>query len=143
MKRSYSYLLLLLLVLSLCLVSLPNRYWLVSDVLTLLQLLMIGLMLIDLLLLCRRSAPEQRPPLNAEFLFHLFLDPKNCDALVGDLEERYRTIRKRFGTGRANFWYWVQVIASIGPIVWVAAKRVLRTVSGVAALVEVWRRIRS
>ncbi len=30
---------------------------------------------------------------NAEFLFYLFLDAKNCDALVGDLEERYKIVR--------------------------------------------------
>jgi hypothetical protein len=83
-----------------------------------------------------------RPPLNAEFLFYLFLNQSNCDALVGDLEERYKLIRKKFGARRANFWYWVQVLTSVGPIIWAATKRLLRAVSGVAALVEVWRRIR-
>jgi hypothetical protein len=72
------------------------------------------------------------PPLNAEFLFYLFMKPKDCDAIVGDLEERYRSIRKKFGVRRANFWYWSQTIRSVGPIVWqwltkLALKPVLAT----------------
>jgi hypothetical protein len=100
-----------------------------------------------------------RPPLNAHYLFYLFLDAQNCDALVGDLEERYRLIRKKFGQRRANFWYWTQAIRSVGPIAWAWMKKVaLKPVIGfiawavakglvghdswLAALVEVWRRIR-
>jgi hypothetical protein len=83
------------------------------------------------------------PPSAAEFLFYVFLTPANCDALVGDLEERYKIIRKRFGARRANFWYLVQVITSVGPIVWAATKRLLKAVSGLAVLVDVWRRLRS
>jgi hypothetical protein len=87
--------------------------------------------------------PRQRAlPKNAEFLFYLFLDPQNCDALVGDLEERYRLIREKFGRRRANFWYWTQALQSVGPIVWAWGKRTLRTLSGIAALVEFYRRIR-
>jgi hypothetical protein len=81
-----------------------------------------------------------RPPLNAQFLFYLFLDAKTCDALVGDLEERYRTVLKKFGTRRANSWYWVQVITSLSPFIWAATKRLLKAASGVAAMLEIWRR---
>jgi hypothetical protein len=91
----------------------------------------------------RNTSGSVHPPLNAAFLLYLFYDAKNCDALVGDLEERYKFIRKKFGAHRANFWYWVQVITSVGPIAWAATKKLLKAVSGVAALVEVWRRIRS
>ena len=117
-------------------------------------------------LVCRslRRRYSQRskvlPPLAAQFLFYYFLDAQNCDALVGDLEERYRIIRKKFGTGRANFWYWSQAIRSVGPIVWAWGKKVaLKPVIGVVAwavarglvdhdswlvaLVEMWKRIRS
>jgi hypothetical protein len=89
------------------------------------------------------NGTDIKPPLNAEFLLYLLMTPQNCDALVGDLEERYRTIRKRFGARRANFWYWVQVFTSVGPIIWAATKRLLKAVSGVAAVVEMWRRMRS
>ena len=84
-----------------------------------------------------------QPPPTLEFFFYLFLDAKNCDALVGDLEERYKIIRKKFGARRANLWYWVQVTRSVSPLAWAATKRMLKAVSGVAALVEMWRRIRS
>jgi hypothetical protein len=92
----------------------------------------------------RRSSSKQvAPPLNGAFLLYLFYDSKKCNTLVGDLEERYRFIRKKFGARRANFWYWTQVIRSVGPIAWAATKTMLKAVSGVAALVEMWRRIRS
>jgi hypothetical protein len=98
-------------------------------------------------------------PINAEFLFYFFLDAKNCDALVGDLEERCDLVRKKFGARRANFWYWTQAIRSVGPIAWAwvkkaAVKPVIAVIawaigkglvghdSWVAALLEIWRRIR-
>ena len=100
------------------------------------------------------------PPSNAAFLFYLFLDTQNCDAIVGDLEERYKLICKEFGARKANFWYWTQAIRSVGPIVWAWGKRAaLKPVIGVIAwtvarglvghdswlaeLVEMWKRIRS
>ena len=61
-----------------------------------------------------RSKRQSGPPPNAQFLFYLFLDAQNCDAIVGDLEERYRLIHKRFDARRANFWYWTQAIRSHG-----------------------------
>ena len=90
----------------------------------------------------RRRPTKRTSPVNATFLLYLFYDAPNCDALVGDLEERYKIIRKKFGARRASFWYWVQVITSVGPITWAATKRLLKAVSGVTALVEMWRRIR-
>jgi len=100
------------------------------------------------------------PPANAEFLFYLFMTPQNCDALVGDLEERYKLIHKKFGRHRANFWYWTQTVMSVGPIVWAWAKKVVMKPvvaivtwavakgllghdSWLAALVELWKRVRS
>jgi hypothetical protein len=91
----------------------------------------------------KRLLPDDVPPINASFLFYLFLDAKNCDALVGDLEERYKLIHKQFGVRRANFWYWTQTVTSIAPIVWAAMKRVTKAATGVAALVELYRKIRS
>jgi hypothetical protein len=73
------------------------------------------------------------PPSNAEFLFYLFLTPQNCDALIGDLEERYKLIHKKFGRRRANFWYWMQTAMSLGPIVWAwGKKKALRPILGIA-----------
>jgi hypothetical protein len=106
------------------------------------------------------SSIKGRPPLNAEFLFYIFLETQNCDALVGDLEERYRLIFKKFGARKANFWYWTQAIRSVGPIVWAwakkaAAKPVFDVIawavakglvghdSWLVSLAEMWKRIRS
>jgi hypothetical protein len=100
------------------------------------------------------------PPSTPEFFLYLFMTPANCDALVGDLEERYKLIRKKFGRRRANFWYWTQTVRSLGPIVWAWAKKVsLKPVVAVvgwavgkgllghdgwlAALVELLKKVRS
>lgn len=99
-------------------------------------------------------------PVNAEYLFYLFLDAKNCDAILGDLEERYRIIHRKFGVGRARFWYWTMAIRSVGPLAWAWMKKIVMKVvipviawavakgiishdSWIAALVELYRRIRS
>src|SRR5439155_19305767 len=44
---------------------------------------------------------QARPPLNASFLIELFLPPAEAEALVGDMEERYRLIHKKYGHRRA------------------------------------------
>jgi hypothetical protein len=91
--------------------------------------------------------------------FHIML-PEDCDAIVGDLEERYRLIHKNFGQRRANCWYWKETLRSMWPLVWACAKKVaLKPVIGVinwavgkglfgddswlAALVELYQKIRS
>lgn len=101
-----------------------------------------------------------RKPTNARFLLNLFLDQQNSYAIVGDLDERYRLIRKEFGTRKANFWYWTQAIRSVGPIAlawakkvvlrpvigaiaWAVAKDLLGHDSRLASLVELYRKIRS
>jgi hypothetical protein len=103
---------------------------------------------------------ECLPPINAEFVFYFFLDGPNCDAVVGDLEERYRRINERFGTARANCWYWKEAIRTTGPIAgswaktlvmkpvigvlaWGMAKGLIGHDSWLAALVEMWKKIRS
>jgi hypothetical protein len=72
-----------------------------------------------------RQRENRRIPLNAEFLFYLFLDTKTCDGLVGDLEERYKLIFQNFGKGRADFWYWSMAIRSTGPIAWAWFKKLV------------------
>ena len=108
----------------------------------------------------KQQTRRYRPPLNAAFLFYLFMAPATCDALVGDLEERYKFIHKTFGRRRANFWYWTQTVMSVGPIVWAWAKNVVMKPaiafagwavarglvghdSWLAAVVELYRKLRS
>lgn len=78
----------------------------------------------------------RRPPLNAAYLLYVFLSKNDPEAVAGDLEERWRKIKKKFGVRRANFWYWTQVVRSLWPFGLAALKRV----SGLLALIEMWRR---
>lgn len=106
------------------------------------------------------GATEPIAPLTAEYLFYLWMSRQNAEAITGDLEEGYKALRKKFGRRRANFWYWTQTGMSLGPIVWAWAKKVsLKPVVGLvtwavakgligrdgwmAALVELWKRVRS
>jgi len=103
---------------------------------------------------------KPKPPLNAEFLFYFFLDKNNCDALVGDFEERYRVIFEKFDKGRADSWYWKQALDTVGPVawawakkcaikpflailVWAAGKGLLGGSSCVSAILEFWKRMRT
>ena len=75
-----------------------------------------------------RQTTKERlgPPLDAEFLFYLFLDVRTTDALVGDLEYRYSQIRPNFGKRRADWWFWTQTLKSIGPVVLAWSRNVIR-----------------
>ena len=81
---------------------------------------LLGFLALEILHGCYRCAksPENilkrtGPPLNAEFLFYLFMTPQNCEAIVGDIEERYRIIHRKFGHRRATFWFWWQTVISL------------------------------
>jgi hypothetical protein len=86
-----------------------------------------------------RGTYRSELPSDAEFLLYLFISKKDSEAVAGDLEERWRKIKKKFGVRRANFWYWTQVIRSLWPFGLAAVKRV----SGLLALIEMWRKMRS
>src|SRR5688572_26746641 len=107
----------------------------------------------------RGKTASAKPPINAEFMFHLFMTPQNCEAFVGDLEERYKLVRKKFGRRRRNLWYWTQTVASLAPIIWAWAKKVgMKPVAALVAcavargmvgndswlpaLVDLWKRMR-
>ena len=81
---------------------------------------------------------NRNPPVSGEYLLYLFLSKKDSEAVAGDLEERWRKIKKKFGVRRANFWYWTQVVRSLWPFGVAAAKRV----SGLLAVIEAWRKLR-
>jgi hypothetical protein len=68
------------------------------------------------------NIPHPRP--NVTVLFALFLSSLNCDAVVGDLQERYATAIARRGRYRAILWFWRQVITSLAPLAWASLKRV-------------------
>jgi len=61
----------------------------------------------------RRRADRAVPPINAEFILHLILSSEKCDDQVNSLEELYAKKRARLGSGRADIWYWKQVIGLV------------------------------
>lgn len=58
------------------------------------------------------------PPKFGEYLIFMFLSKQDRINLIGDLEEEYRESQERFGRRPAIFWYYKQVFASIGPVLW-------------------------
>jgi hypothetical protein len=81
-----------------------------------------------------RDSVSSRPPLNITPLFALFLSSEICDAVVGDLQERYTQAFTQRGRTHATLWFLKQAATSLMPFAWAALKRV----SGVEAI---YRRI--
>jgi hypothetical protein len=99
-----------------------------------------------LLLIARLSfqlATTAIQPPTSNFVFRPFMNPEGCDALLGDLEERYKHLRRKLGLFRADFWYLKETMLSVGPVIWAATGATVKKLSGLAALVELYRRIRS
>ena len=70
------------------------------------------------------SAP---PPRSAEFILSLVVSGEDCEAILGDLEERFRTrILPRYGLRKARFWYRVQVLRCLWPYVKAGLRRLAR-----------------
>ena len=90
----------------------------------------------------RADFAEQKQPSPRKWLsspLHLFVDPNECAAIVGDLEEKWRITRQEEGRLPAAHWYVKQVILSLGPLAWAWLKRT----AGLDALVELFRKIGS
>jgi len=87
----------------------------------------------------QKASRQQSTSLDAKYLFHVFLDRQNCDALVGDLEERYSLIRKEFGQRRAALVFLDSDHSICGTHDVDGDKKL----SVLAMLLELYRRIRS
>ena len=57
------------------------------------------------------------PPKIAEYLIYLLIPRKNREVMLGDLEEDFQEVRKKFGLRKAKFHYWFQVLRSIPPLI--------------------------
>jgi hypothetical protein len=68
------------------------------------------------------SVVVKRPP-NVTPLFSLFLSLEACEAVIGDIQERYTSIFSRLGKHHASVWFWKQVIASLATFAWASLKR--------------------
>jgi|GEM_PF-6476988 len=78
-----------------------------------------------------------RPPFNAEYLLYLLLGNDERDALIGDLNERYRRIIGRFNKRHADIWYYKQVAGSLFPLV----RRALLRIGALVWLGRILRRL--
>ena len=56
---------------------------------------------------------DVRPPRLAVWVARLFLHEVDADAVLGDLEETYRTVHRHYGARAARRWYWGQVTRSL------------------------------
>jgi hypothetical protein len=71
-----------------------------------------------------RHQSDTRPPTSAKFLL-LLIPRRNREHLIGDLEEEYAAVvLPEYGFRKARLWYWFQVLATLGPILWNEAKRI-------------------
>lgn len=79
-------------------------------------------------------------PSTAKFLLYLFLPKKIGEPLLGDLEEEYRELQQKFGTGPAQIWFYKQVLAACWPTLQIAGRTLARW-GLIGWLEEVIRRI--
>ncbi|MGY6277843.1 permease prefix domain 2-containing transporter [Methylomonas sp. MgM2] len=68
------------------------------------------------------------PPSWAQYLLYLFIPRKNREALLGDLEEDYREVYRKFGKNKAIFFYWSQALRSIWPLLCASALKLIKMV---------------
>lgn len=57
------------------------------------------------------------PPKLAEYIIYLFIPRNSRDAILGDLEEDFNEVSKKFGLWHARLHYWVQVLRCIWPLI--------------------------
>lgn len=62
------------------------------------------------------------PPKSWEFALFLLLSKADRENIIGDLAEEYIEVANKFGSRRANLWYYKQVVGSTAPVVWKAVK---------------------
>lgn len=73
------------------------------------------------------------------FLLRLLSTPKTSDAIIGDLEERFRIQVEEKGRRAASRWFWREVLHSFFSLALDALKRL----SALEKLIERYRRIGS
>ena len=67
-------------------------------------------------LLKMNSGPEPRPPFYAEYLLYFLLGKSERETIIGDLQECYGKLMRRFGKRAADLWYYKQVVGSVWPL---------------------------
>ena len=74
--------------------------------------------------LVRTQIETYQPPDFATYLLW-YLPRKDRDAVMGDLEEEFHIVHKRFGRRKAVVWYYFQVLASFWPYAVSAVKKLV------------------
>lgn len=83
----------------------------------------------------KKAAYMPGAPDSARFLL-LLIPIRHRENLVGDLEEEFTTVvLPTYGLKKARAWYWWQVLASLGPLLWSEFKRA-------AGLALLWKAMR-
>jgi transcriptional regulator with XRE-family HTH domain len=60
---------------------------------------------------------QRRPPKFAEYLLYFFLTKSERINLIGDTEEEYSEVLKKFGRRKADVWFYKQVFDSLRPLI--------------------------
>jgi hypothetical protein len=72
----------------------------------------------------RTRVRRDRVPRVGEYVLYLLLPRKDRDPIIGDLRELYAdTIKPKFGPVAARWWYWTQVVKSLGALMPVSIVR--------------------
>ena len=72
------------------------------------------------------ASKDSTPPMWATYLIYLLLPREDREAMLGCLEEDYRTkLLPKYGVHRARFWYWCEVGRSIWPLLAEVFSRIL------------------
>lgn len=75
-----------------------------------------------------KKAQSFAPPQYAEYLIYLLIPKNNREAVLGDLEEDFHAVNKKFGLRKAQFLYWFEVIRSIWPFVVGATEKLIKII---------------
>lgn len=71
------------------------------------------------------SVVSETPPQFAKYIIYLLIPRNNREAILGDLEEDFHEVNKKFGLQKAKFHYMVQVLRSIWPMLKCMAVNIL------------------
>jgi hypothetical protein len=72
----------------------------------------------------------KEPPKLALRLLNLFVPASEAESIPGDLVEEFQAMAGEKSAGRANRWFWAQVVRSLGAMAWMDARTALRRTAG-------------
>lgn len=88
-----------------------------------------------------RQTPKPCPPARAEYLLALITPPERNDEFAEKLLEKYYCVCLKHGVGKANFYYWFQVVRAIAGRLNIKPKGLAMLSGIVAVLAALLRRL--